>query len=531
MRCGAVPGRERVAGHHQRDDVGQPRAVANGALAELQERLVRLWGAPPARHLEEHRHLRRAVERSRRPATVSGCARLPSGRSSSPPTRPRSGSTRPAPTTTPADEPRYLLAAESIVSDWRRRPHRRVRARAPTRRFHHGVAAAAGPGRARAPARAAGRRLRGADRARLRDRRRRPAVEIFLAAIAALAFVLGARLARRIVPEPWASGGGAGRRALPARAGARDRRLPGAGGRRDARRRGAVRAARARAARPGQRGGGRGAARAAAVARPEVPAPGGAGGGRAGALDGAARAPHGGARGGRDHGRLARRLRDDQRPPLRRARCRRRWRPRASRRPARTRSATTSGARAAAGGAVDRPRRRAAALGAGAAARASSRPGCCGARAAASTSRAWSAEHADAEAAAGLSLLVCGAVLLVAAFAAPTLSGDWFPARHLVAAFPVAVGLVAWGLRHAPRTGAVLAALTLLCSAWLVIAFAFGGRRRLGAPGRGRALRAAGRSCCRASGSSRRTAAAVGGGSSRAARVWRQCRPWCRHTN
>jgi hypothetical protein len=84
------------------------------------------------------------------------------------------------------------------------------------------------------------------------------------------------------------------------------------------------------------------------------------------------------------------------------------------------------------------------------------------------------AEHADAEAAAGLSLLVCGAVLLVAAFAAPTLSGDWFPARQLVAAFPVAVGLVAWGLRHAPRTGAVLAALTLGCSLWLVIAFALG---------------------------------------------------------
>jgi hypothetical protein len=84
------------------------------------------------------------------------------------------------------------------------------------------------------------------------------------------------------------------------------------------------------------------------------------------------------------------------------------------------------------------------------------------------------AEHADAEAAAGLSLLVCGAVLLVAAFAAPTLSGDWFPARQLVAAFPVAVGLVAWGLRHAPRTGAVLAALTLGCSLWLVLAFAFG---------------------------------------------------------
>jgi hypothetical protein len=83
-------------------------------------------------------------------------------------------------------------------------------------------------------------------------------------------------------------------------------------------------------------------------------------------------------------------------------------------------------------------------------------------------------ERADAEAAAELSLLVCGAVVLVAAFAAPTLSGAWFPARHLVAAFPVACGLVAWGLRHAPRTGAVLGAITLGCSLWLAIAFASG---------------------------------------------------------
>src|SRR5215207_4407043 len=85
-----------------------------------------------------------------------------------------------------------------------------------------------------------------------------------------------------------------------------------------------------------------------------------------------------------------------------------------------------------------------------------------------------SAERGDAEVAAGLSLLVCAAVVLVAAFAAPTLTGEWFPARHLMAAFPVAAALAAWGLRHAPRTGAVLGALTLLCSAWLVIALALG---------------------------------------------------------
>ncbi len=84
------------------------------------------------------------------------------------------------------------------------------------------------------------------------------------------------------------------------------------------------------------------------------------------------------------------------------------------------------------------------------------------------------AERGDAEAAAELCLLVCAGVLVVAAFAAPSLTGEWFPARHLVAALPLAAALVSWGLRHAPRTGAVLGALTLLASLWLALAFAFG---------------------------------------------------------
>ena len=84
------------------------------------------------------------------------------------------------------------------------------------------------------------------------------------------------------------------------------------------------------------------------------------------------------------------------------------------------------------------------------------------------------AERADAEAAAALALLVCAGVVAAAAFAAPSLAGDWFPARHLAAGLPLAAALAAWGLRHAPRTGAALGALTLLGSLWLVIAFAFG---------------------------------------------------------
>ena len=83
--------------------------------------------------------------------------------------------------------------------------------------------------------------------------------------------------------------------------------------------------------------------------------------------------------------------------------------------------------------------------------------------------------RADAEAAAELALWVWGAVLFVAAFAAPSISGEWFAGRQVVAGLPLAAALCAWGLRHAPRTGAVLGGLTLLGSVWLAIAFAFGG--------------------------------------------------------
>ncbi len=83
--------------------------------------------------------------------------------------------------------------------------------------------------------------------------------------------------------------------------------------------------------------------------------------------------------------------------------------------------------------------------------------------------------RADAEAAAELALWAWGAVLLVAAFAAPSIDGEWFAGRQVVAGLPLAAALCAWGLRHAPRTGAVLGGLTLLGSVWLAIVFAFGG--------------------------------------------------------
>jgi hypothetical protein len=73
----------------------------------------------------------------------------------------------------------------------------------------------------------------------------------------------------------------------------------------------------------------------------------------------------------------------------------------------------------------------------------------------------------ETELAAGLCAGALGAQVLVAAFLAPTMFGFWFPPRHLVAALPLAIPLVAWGLRHLPRAGTVLIALTLAASAWL----------------------------------------------------------------
>ncbi|MDP9384089.1 MAG: hypothetical protein M3P50_02445, partial [Actinomycetota bacterium] len=78
-------------------------------------------------------------------------------------------------------------------------------------------------------------------------------------------------------------------------------------------------------------------------------------------------------------------------------------------------------------------------------------------------------ERLDLEIAAALVLAVCLGQVVVAAFGAPTMFGFWFPGRHLVAALPCAAALTAWGLRYAPRAGAVLGALTVAASAWLLV--------------------------------------------------------------
>lgn len=77
--------------------------------------------------------------------------------------------------------------------------------------------------------------------------------------------------------------------------------------------------------------------------------------------------------------------------------------------------------------------------------------------------------HRRAETAA----LLCAAVVLaqtgMAAFLAPTMFGFWFPGRHMLAGLVLAVPLAAWGLRHAPRLGTALATVGVAASGWVWI--------------------------------------------------------------
>jgi hypothetical protein len=90
----------------------------------------------------------------------------------------------------------------------------------------------------------------------------------------------------------------------------------------------------------------------------------------------------------------------------------------------------------------------------------------------------------DAEAAAALALSVCVAQAAVAVLAATPLDPVGFPGASWAPALPAAGALCGWGLRHAPRTGAVLAALTLAASAWLLIALRTGSAPSWDAPPR-----------------------------------------------
>ena len=79
-------------------------------------------------------------------------------------------------------------------------------------------------------------------------------------------------------------------------------------------------------------------------------------------------------------------------------------------------------------------------------------------------------EQADVEVTAGFLIAVCAAAVLVATFLSPTIAGPWFGGRQLVVVLPLVGALVSWGWRRFPRTGAALAALTLAATLWVLVA-------------------------------------------------------------
>ena len=75
----------------------------------------------------------------------------------------------------------------------------------------------------------------------------------------------------------------------------------------------------------------------------------------------------------------------------------------------------------------------------------------------------------DIQVTAAFLVALCAAQTAVAAFLAPAFDEHAaFPGRELLPAVPVAAALAAWGLRHAPRIGSALAALTVVAGGWLL---------------------------------------------------------------
>lgn len=79
-------------------------------------------------------------------------------------------------------------------------------------------------------------------------------------------------------------------------------------------------------------------------------------------------------------------------------------------------------------------------------------------------------DQVDVEVTAAFLTTVVAAAYLAATFLAPTTAGPWFAAHQLVPALPFLAALSAMGLRRLPRTGTALAAVTLALTVWTLLA-------------------------------------------------------------
>ena len=84
-------------------------------------------------------------------------------------------------------------------------------------------------------------------------------------------------------------------------------------------------------------------------------------------------------------------------------------------------------------------------------------------------------EQADVEVTAGFLIAVCATAVVASAFLSPTIAGPWFGGRQLVVVLPLLGALASWGLRRFPRAGALLVALALLGTVWVLVAIRLDG--------------------------------------------------------
>lgn len=75
-------------------------------------------------------------------------------------------------------------------------------------------------------------------------------------------------------------------------------------------------------------------------------------------------------------------------------------------------------------------------------------------------------QYVDVEVTAGFLLAACAAQAVVVAFLAPELGGPWPPGHGLLCVAPLGGALCAWALRRVPRSGRALAVLTVVATVW-----------------------------------------------------------------
>jgi hypothetical protein len=79
-------------------------------------------------------------------------------------------------------------------------------------------------------------------------------------------------------------------------------------------------------------------------------------------------------------------------------------------------------------------------------------------------------EHVHVEVVAAFAALLIGAQVVEAALLAPHLHGAWFSTRYLVPALPFVVAPAAWAVRRYPRSSAALALVTFAGTVWMLVA-------------------------------------------------------------